>query len=595
MEDRPGDVRHGRRVPRRIEGLTRLARVTSELAMADTVDGVSKIVTYHIADAVGATIAALALRERDQVRVIALRGLGAEEAGRWEVFPLAQRTPASDAISNGERRVVVGTADLDARYPGLADADRGERTVVAVPLRVAGRTIGSIALSFPGAAEPDPAELDFLEIMADTCAQAFQRIEASAVAATQTQRLSFLAEASIELASSLDLDVTTKRVARLAVPSFADWCAIDVVRDGRMHRLAVAHVDPEKVELALRLQERWPPDPTIDGGVWRVVRTGRAELIREITDEMLVAGARDEEHLRVARELNLRSALVVPLFVRGRAIGGITWVSTDEHRLYDEGDVRFAEHLARRAATAIDNSELYSQTLAAAEELQRAVLPEHVVGTEAFEIACDYHPSGRTAIGGDFYDAFPLEDGRHAIFLGDVMGRGVSAAAAMAQMRAAVRAFASLDPTPAVVVDKLDHMLTRYGTDQLVTLVYVVADERAGTLVLANAGHPPPMVLRADGAVEQLAFADGPPLAVTPALRGETTIPFAVGDTVVAFTDGLIERREEDIEDGLRRLRRAVGGLSAVSLDTGLRRLVESVRDERYDDDSAVLALRRAR
>ena len=145
-------------------------------------------------------------------------------------------------------------------------------------------------------------------------------------------------------------------------------------------------------------------------------------------------------------------------------IGGITWVSTDEDRLYDEGDVRFAEHLARRAATAIDNSELYSQTLAAAEELQRAVLPEHVVGTQAYEIACDYHPSGRTAIGGDFYDAFPLEDGRHVIFLGDVMGRGVSAAAAMAQMRAAVRAFASVDPTPAVVVDKLDHMLTRYGT-----------------------------------------------------------------------------------------------------------------------------------
>ena len=595
MDDRPGDVRQGRRVPRRIESLTRLARVTSELAMADTVEGVSKIVTYHIADAVGATIAALALREGEQVRLIALRGLGAEEAMRWEVFPLAQRTPASDAIRTGERLVVVGAADLVARYPGLADVDRGERTIVAVPLRVTGQTIGSIALSFPGAAEPDPAELDFLEIMADTCAQAFQRIEASAVAATQTRRLAFLAEASIELASSLDLDVTTKRVARLAVPTFADWCAIDVVRDGRMHRLAVAHVDPEKVELAKRLQERWPPDPTIDAGVWRVVRTGRPELIREITDDMLVAGARDEEHLRVARELNLRSALVVPLFVRGRVIGGITWVSTDEDRLYDEGDVRFGEHLARRAATAIDNSELYSQTLAAAEELQRAVLPEHVVGTEAFEIACDYHPSGRTAIGGDFYDAFPLEEGRDAIFLGDVMGRGVSAAAAMAQMRSAVRAFASVDPTPAVVVDKLDRMLTRYGSDQFVTLVYLIADELAGTLVVANAGHPPPMVLRADGEVEQLAFADGPPLAVSPTERGETTIPFGAGDTVVAFTDGLVERREEDIEDGLARLRKAVGGLSAVSLAPGLRRLVRAVRDERYDDDIAVLALRRSR
>jgi serine phosphatase RsbU (regulator of sigma subunit) len=176
------------------------------------------------------------------------------------------------------------------------------------------------------------------------------------------------------------------------------------------------------------------------------------------------------------------------------------------------------------------------------------------------------------------------------------MGRGVAAAAAMAQMRAAVRAFASVDPTPAVVVAKLDHMLTRYGTDQLVTLVYAVADRRAGTLVLANAGHPPPMVLRADGDVEQLAFADGPPLGVSPADRGESTVPFAVGDTVVAFTDGLVERRDEDIDEGLARLRGAIGGLgslSRVALADGLRRLVATVRDERYDDDIAVLALRR--
>ncbi len=117
---------------------------------------------------------------------------------------------------------------------------------------MAGRTIGSIILSFPGAFDADPVVLDFLDIMADTCAQAFERIEASVVARRQTARLAFLAEASIELASSLDLEVTINRVARLAVPTFADWCAIDVVRDGRVHRLAVAHVDPEKVELARR-------------------------------------------------------------------------------------------------------------------------------------------------------------------------------------------------------------------------------------------------------------------------------------------------------------------------------------------------------
>ena len=593
MEDRPEQGGTPGGVPRQIESLTRLARVTSELAMADSVDAVSKIVTYHIADAVGATIAALALREGEQVRLIGLRGLMADEAVRWETFPLDQAAPASDVIRTGTRLVLVGAAEIATRYPDLPEVHRGERTIVAVPLRVTGRTIGSIALSFPGAKDPDAAELEFLEIMADTCAQAFQRIAASAVADKQTARLTFLAEASIELASSLDLDVTISKVTRLAVPAFADWCAIDVVRDDRLHRLAVAHVDPAKVELAITLQERWPPDASSSTGVWRVVRTGRPELIREITDDMLVAGARDEEHLRVARELDLRSALVVPLLVRRRVIGALTWVSSDPQRLYDDDDVRFAEHLARRAATAIDNSELYSQTLAAAEQLQRAVLPDQVVGGDGWDVACEYHPSGRTEVGGDFYDAFALDDGRFVVFLGDVMGRGVAAAAAMAQVRAAVRAFASVDPTPAVVVTKIDQMLARYGTEQLVTLVYVVTDRDTGTLVSANAGHPPPVVLRAAGDVEQLPFADGPPLGVAPIDRRETTVPFAVGDMLLAYTDGLVERRDEDIDEGLARLARAVPQLADPSLTEGLRRVVETVTDVASDDDTAVLALRR--
>ena len=358
------------------ESLTRLARITGELSTADTVDSVVKIVTYHVADAVGATIAALALREGENARIIGLRGLPAREAEQWELVPLTRSMTTTDVIRSGRRLVLVGADAIAQAYPDLPGIDRGERTVVTLPLRAAGRTIGAIHLSLPGRFTPDPTELDFLDIMADTCAQAFERIEASAVARRQTARLQFLAEASIELASSLDLEVTINRVARLAVPTFADWCAIDVIRDGRVHRLAVAHVDPRKVELAVALQERWPPDPASPSGARAVALTGRPELIHEITDEMLVAGSRDPEQLRIARELQLRSALLVPLWVRGRVIGVISWVSTDEQRLYDEDDVRFAEHLARRAATAIDNSELYSQTRAAAEQLQHAVLPQ---------------------------------------------------------------------------------------------------------------------------------------------------------------------------------------------------------------------------
>ncbi len=589
--DRPG--RHS--LPPEVgDTLTRLARVTAELSRATTVDEVTKIVTQQMADAVGATIATLALREgEDAVRLLGTRGLDLPEAEHWRVFPLSVPNTITEVIRSGRRLVLVGAEVIAARYPDLDIPSRGERTTVTVPLRVAGRTIGAIHLSLPGAEDPPDAELEFLDVLADACAQAFVRIESSAVAERQTARLAFLAEASIQLASSLDLEVTTNRVARLAVPSFADWCAIDVVRDGTLRRLAVAHVDPEKVELAWELHRRWPPDPSRRDGVMEVVRTGRPVLMSSITDEVIDTVVNDPEQRRVMRELGLRSALLVPLLVRGRVSGVLTWVSTDEDRTYREDDVRFAEHLARRSASAIDNADLFSQTRDVAVQLQRAVLPGRVRGTEEWEVHCLYEPSGRTEVGGDFYDAFPLADGRFVAFVGDVMGRGVAAAAAMAQMRSAVRAFVSADPSPEAVVDCLDTMVRQYETDQLVTLTVVVAEPRTGELRLVNAGHLPGLVLRADGGHEFLPWADGPPLGLATGRRG-STVHLGVGDTLLVVTDGVVERRDEDITDGLDRLVGALGSLAGADLEDGLRRLVHEVGDEGSDDDRAALVLRRS-
>ncbi len=575
------------------ERLAALARVTGELSRATTVEQVTKIVTQHVADAVGATIAGLALREgRNEVRLLGIRGLESPEAVQWQVFSLDVPNAITEAIRTGARLVLVGAEAIASRYPELGIPTRGERTTVTIPMRVAGRTSGAIHLSIPGGRPPDSGELELLDILADACAQAFERIASSAEAAKQTARLAFLAEASIQLASSLDIDVTIVRVAQLAVPRFADWCAIDVLRDGMLHRLAVAHVDPAKVELAKRFHERWPPDPNRNEGVMRVVRTGEPLLYRDITDEMLEQMVAEPEQLAVARELGLRSALAVPLLVRGRVTGVLTWVSSDEGRRYDEDDVRFAEHLARRSASAIDNSDLFSQTLDVAQQLQHAVLPSGVTGTDEFEVHAHYQPSGRTEVGGDFYDAFPLGDGRFVAFVGDVMGRGVSAAAAMAQMRAAVRAFVSVDPSPEAVIDGLDRMVRQFETDQLVTLVIVLADPRHHRLRVANAGHPPPVVLRRDGSTDPLPWADGPPLGLSSG-RGGTDADFAPGDTLLVVTDGLVERRGEDIVIGMDRLCGAARMLAGEDLAAGLRRVVDAIDDARSDDDLAALVVRR--
>ena len=587
----PGGMRQTRRLGDR---LTRLARVTAELVMADTAEAVTKIVVSHGADAVGATLASLTLREGgDRLRLAGLRGGREGDEEKWATYPISVATPASDAIRSGERVVLTGGDVIGERYPHLETIARGERSIVCLPLHVAARTIGAIGLSFPGKRTLDAAELEFLEILADTCAQALERISAQEVAAKQSAKLAFLADASTELSSSLDYQVTLSNVARLAVPTFADWCAIDVVVDGRLHRLAVEHVDPAKVQLAKDLADRYPSDPDAPNGAWNVMRTGRSELIAEITDDMLVAGAKDEEHLQIALDLHLRSALTVPLVARGRVLGVITWVSAESERLYSDDDLSLAEDLAKRAAIAIDNAELHSETLAAAMQLQRAVLPDVMPHVQGWEIAHHYSPSGRTEVGGDFYDTVALGDGRLALFVGDVMGRGVDAAAAMAQMRAAVRAYTAVDPTPATVMTKLDQMFAQFPTEQLVTLVYVLVDPVRDELVVSNAGHPPPVLLRVDRSVEQLPLADGCPLGVVPQDREQTAFPFRAGDTVVAFTDGLIERRDEDINEGQERVCRALPMLESADLSAALDTLVEVLRDPSRDDDVAAVAARR--
>jgi PAS domain S-box-containing protein len=178
----------------------------------------------------------------------------------------------------------------------------------------------------------------------------------------EESRRAFLVSATTILAESLEYERTVARVAELVVPRLADWCAVDlVVEKNRLpKRLAVAHVNPEKVNLAKELHAKYPPQMDSPTGVPNVIRTGRSELYREIPDELLVAGCIDDEHLRIARELRLHSAMVVPLSTGSGILGALTFVYAESGRVYDEEDLRFAEDLAHRCASAIENARIYS-------------------------------------------------------------------------------------------------------------------------------------------------------------------------------------------------------------------------------------------
>ncbi|MBA3773229.1 MAG: PAS domain S-box protein [Ramlibacter sp.] len=171
--------------------------------------------------------------------------------------------------------------------------------------------------------------------------------------------LKFLAEASAELAHLSDYQTTLDRIARQAVPVFADWCTVDVLdEDGSLKRVAAAHVDPAKVQLAHELHLRFPPDPRAPTGPWTVLRTGKSEFVREFSREMLEAATTQKDHLGALRAMGLRSLLSVPLSARGKVLGVMSFVTAESRRTYTEDDLTMAEDLARRAGTAIENAKL---------------------------------------------------------------------------------------------------------------------------------------------------------------------------------------------------------------------------------------------
>jgi PAS domain S-box-containing protein len=257
----------------------------------------------------------------------------------------------------------------------------GRRTrVEGCALRVEGSTAaGPILLRF----HPEqPAAERFTALnstIEELTREANRRQRAESALRGSQRRAAFLADASYALTTSLDLEETLRKVARLAVPEFADWCAVDLVEEeGAVRRVAVEHPDAAKVQFVHELQRRYPPDPTAPHGVPHVIRTGEAEFVPDIPEGLLAAVAIDEEHLQLLQSLSLRSYIIAPLRSRTGVRGAMTFVYAESERAYEEADRAFVEDLARRAATAIENAQLVRRMEAARDELeQQAAELEH--------------------------------------------------------------------------------------------------------------------------------------------------------------------------------------------------------------------------
>src|SRR5919204_459759 len=307
------------------------------------------------------------------------------------------------------------------------------------------------------------------------------------------ERFSYLARASEVLGASLDYETTLSELAALIVPGLADWCSVDLAEgQGSIRNVAVAHFDPARVAMARELRDRYPPDQFARVGVPQVVRTGRSELYPEIPASLLEAAAVDAEHLALIRELGLRSAIVVPLRARGRTFGALTLVTAESGRRYTQADLALVEQIGERAGLAIDNARLYRREHEIASMLQRSLLPGALPEIPGLEVAARFHAAGEgVEVGGDFYDVHPVGEGRWALAVGDVCGRGPEAAALTSMARYAARALSQVTEVPSELLVGVNRTMLQSGADRFCTMVYAVArpSPEGASFTLSRGGH----------------------------------------------------------------------------------------------------------
>ncbi|MEW2401227.1 SpoIIE family protein phosphatase [Streptomyces sp. NPDC046862] len=426
----------------------------------------------------------------------------------------------------------------------------------------------------------------------------------SAVEATETRRrLALIADGSARIGTTLDVEQTARELADVTVPAIADVVAVDVLDSAvndhrRPTRVGAAVFRALAVKAAYPTDAVHAADPPghiatygADRLATRCVRTGRPILVRHTRDDDLTRIGRDEHAATLLARAGVHSYLAVPLAARGSVLGFLGLMRAREPRPFDEDDLAIATELASRAAVCIDNARTHQSVRSAAEALQRSLLPDHPPRLPGLQIASRYQPAQAAyEVGGDWYDVLPLGGDRTALVVGDVMGSGIEAAAAMGRLRTATAAFADLDLDPADVLQRLDTITSRLE-QYIATCVYAAYDPHRAECHIANAGHLPPVVVRGGRHPELLDLPTGTPLGVGGVPFDTTTVGLGPGDHLVLYTDGLVETRRHPLDERLGTLVDLLDGPCS-SLEETCDRLLLELRQPGDSDDVALLIAR---
>ncbi|MFF5702224.1 SpoIIE family protein phosphatase [Streptomyces sp. NPDC012794] len=521
------------------------------------------------------------------------RGTTGEGAGHApaDTAPAAARDRDGRAARNAGRRVPGG---------GQADATPGDPAAAAAAVR---------AITGTGSA---PGEVG--------------------VARREGDRLRFVGAATRRIARGIDLDEIVLGLCRATVPTFSDAILV-YLRDP----LPVGDERPSgPVVLRLRRTDRLRPiDDLTDaaegaGGAGAggeldfsqlplvgpqgdlpaaelcEIRPGGAlaEVLRGVRPVFgSAAGAKDALPELLGGDHPVprgQRAILAPLRGRRRVIGAAVFLRTPDRDAFEQNDLLVAAQLATHTALGIDKAVLYGREAYIADELQRTMLPDGLPQPTGVRLASRYLPAAETArVGGDWYDAIPLPGSRVALVVGDVMGHSMTSAAIMGQLRTTAQTLAQLDLPPAEVLHHLDEQAQRLGSDRMATCLYAVYDPVSHRITIANAGHPPPVLLHLGGRAEVLRVPPGAPIGVGGVDFEAVELDAPAGATLLLYTDGLVESRLRDVWTGIEQLRErlaATAQLTGLDHSPPLEALCDDVLDMLgpgdRDDDIALLAAR---
>lgn len=587
--------------------------VVSDLAAATSVADVATVIVERSRAAVGAGGAALMLVEEPDDPDTVPGLWPARSDGLSEALLQALHDAAAGQLAL-ELAQGVRTVPLDERMrsgqPAVAAAmdAEGLTALVTVPVAADSRRLGAIVLGIAGhsgdlislddptpAPATTPADVDLLWTLGRQAGQALERAQLHEETARQAERAAFLLDAARLLAGAADVSETVERLTELAVAHLASVCTIDLASDEGLTRRAVRHRDPAMAPVAEELERRTPPAQATRHPSVRALTESRTQWIRSVDDEFLARVTVDERHLETVRALDLVGIIAVPLIADGRQLGVLSMGADRRRGQFTPADVEVAEQLGLQLSLVVAKAQRYELDVLTSHTLQANLLPPQPPELPGLSTAVRYLAATHgVEVGGDFYDVVQLPGEQVALAVGDVVGHDITAAATMGQLNSVYRALLVDRPSPSAIIDRLQASWSLLGLQRMATALFATLDPATGQLRIASAGHLPPLLITA-GHAEFLPVAPsrmlGAPPAPAPALEWAGVLP--VGATMVLFTDGLVESRSADIDEGLAHLLAAATGAATSDPDQLCDRLLAELTGAHRADDIALLALTR--